>query len=122
MQTIIVVSIGRCIGSEPMDSMTWLRFKSDLLQHVDFLADTVLQRPDLSTAGSLSSTQYGVWQGVACEDAAVVMAVIDRDNLPLLRSRLAVLADHYQQDAIGLIVSESGTDTLVCRAPAVLDV
>ena len=111
---IFVASIGRCVGSDPMDSMSWLQFKQDTLMSVEDLAvpHGILQRP---AEQSLGSTQYGVWQGVACEDAAVVMAIVPTENVPMLRDRLSLLAYKYQQDAIGLIVHNAGTDTL-CRA------
>lgn len=120
-EVIVVVSIGRCVGSQPMDSMSWLRFKQDTLNITEFSAvpKGILQRPDLSAQRDLGSTQYGVWEGVACEDAAVVMAIVPMANVPMLRNRLSVLAHKYQQDAIGLIVHNAGTDTL-CPARTTL--
>jgi len=112
-KTIIVASIGRCVGSEPMSPADWCAFKTQLFYTVDGLAETVLQRPLLVPSEPHEDTQVGVWANVACESAATVMAVIDRDNLPRLRTLLSALAALYRQDAIGLIVSETGTDTLV---------
>jgi len=122
MQTIIVVSIGRCIGSEPMGDTRWLSFKGDLLETVRGLAVDILQRPLMLPIGPDADTQVGCWQGVACEGSALVMAIIDPVNLPRLSGLLSVLAAQYQQDAIGLIVHNNGTDTLCHARHALADV
>lgn len=121
-QVIVVASIGRCIGSDPMTPDGWLAFKTDLIQVVESLSTTLLQRPLLTLTEPTEDTQVGVWANVACESAAVVMSIVEFDNVPRLRSLLSLLAHQYRQDAIGLIVHNAGTDSLCLAAASVADV
>lgn len=105
MQTI-TVTIGRNVGTEPLTLDAWNQYVSSVRRAVD-----------AATSELWVATPYrGSWDGTP-EDAFVFHgAALDGDNaedygtLPALRSRLAILATYYGQDAIGLAV---GTGELV---------
>lgn len=87
----VTVSIGRNIGKEPMDSVTWRRFKN--------LTREALRHGELVFEGD----GEGVYEG-SVEMSATFVAAMPDYWLPLLRNELGTLRRSFDQDAIALTV------------------
>jgi hypothetical protein len=108
----VVVTIGRNVGTKPMDTKAWQAFKRCVLWHLNDHGGNVIQRPNLQTAHD----QMGTWEGKVSEDAATFVALFRwGSDLSGLGRDMAFIAKRFDQEAIGLIIAE-GTDHLVYPA------
>lgn len=92
----LTVTIGRNIGSEPMEESMWERFTSSV---IDTLTDLV--SPDFT----FTYNGQGEWDGVT-EDSRAIVAV-NTHICAEVRDRLHDIALEFQQAAIGLSVGLS---------------
>lgn len=97
----ITVTIGRNVGSTPMNRKKWSNF-IDCVQEV-FAAIT----PDPSWIELHLGS--GTWEGVTEDSAKVTLLIgdLNQDDLDYLRVNLRRLARMFKQDAIALVVAES---------------
>jgi len=102
------ISIGRNVGSEPMDSFDWALFRNSVRGIADLFKGTSTMIIEVEGKG-------GEWLGVP-EETRVFMIIN-----PLIRSQeivdhvkecLSSIAQEFEQDAIALVF---GTSTLVER-------
>lgn len=87
----VIVHIGRNVDGEPMHIGDWLEFQSDV-------KSTLMRLGELQA--NINGTSYSYGWG---KEAAVWFSA----EVPItkgLRERLALLADRYGQEAIGLTV------------------
>jgi hypothetical protein len=101
-RTTIVVSIGRNVGNLPMSALAWEQYIEALTFRVEALNGTILGR----------ARGRGEWDG-GSEDNYILIAVFPTSLLPALRGWLSSLAAAFHQDAIGLVVNDNGTNSLV---------
>jgi hypothetical protein len=92
------ISIGRNIGTEPMDDILWEYFVDDVLKLIN------------KHGGEVYTIAYGggAWDGVSEESAVIVFAGAAEE----FADELSMLASSYGQEAIGLL---SGESSLVYR-------
>lgn len=93
----VTVTIGRNVGTEPLQAEDWNLFVADARRAVEDVADELW----------VVVPYAGEWAGVR-EDAVVFHASIAPDGLGLdwLRTRLANLATYYRQESVGLAVGQ----------------
>jgi hypothetical protein len=93
------ISIGRNVGTQPMDDSQWGSFVADI-------EDLVRKH-----GGEVHTVAYGngAWDGVPEESAVIVFAGAAEG----FDQELSALASWYDQDAIALV---SGVSSLVYRA------
>lgn len=102
------LNIGRNMGAEPMDSTLWLAFiqqASHALAHAageHRMADAERWQARIKEVQVHSGT--GDWDGVPEDSAHVSLFAPDGIDVDKLRELAAILAAHYGQEAIALIV------------------
>lgn len=92
MTNTVTISIGRNIGSVPMDTATWRAFVKDVNSALDWAKSVVHVR---------GAKSIGEWNGVA-EESRTWVADILSAKLPLVAWRMSDLCELYGQDAIAL--------------------
>ena len=86
----ITVTIGRNIGSSPMDSKKWWNF-----QH------STLKICEIGKVYFAGSSDNGKWEGITEDNFNVVFSVV-AGNIPQVKDELTKLKVEYEQDAIAL--------------------
>lgn len=111
MNRTVVITLGRNVGGVPMRLSRWRSFQLDIKWSLDDVGATIIQAPSFDS--KRSHDQVGQWEGNE-EAACAFVAVMCHDYglVEVLRSQLAILANVYQQDAIGF-VNVVGSDHLV---------
>lgn len=105
-----VVSIGRNIKGKPMNQQTWDAYRKAVLHALAEAEALILQHPAMGKMRA--HDQVGVWEGER-ENAATFIALLSGyGSISILRDRLRMCAELWQQDAIGCIIT-IGTDHLV---------
>ncbi len=105
-----VVSIGRNIKGKSMRQDTWDSFRKAVLNSLAEADALILQHPAMGKMRA--HDQVGVWEG-GRENAATFIALLSGDgSISILRDRLRICAELWQQDAIACIIT-IGTDHLV---------
>ena len=100
----ITVTIGRNIGSSPMDSQRWWNFQHRLLK--------IGEIGKVYFAGSSDSGKWememndGRWQGITEDNFNVVFSVV-AGNIPQVKDKLTKLKVEYEQDAIALTIGST---------------
>lgn len=88
----LVVTIGRNVGDEPMESGKWDTFVNDTLDQLSaLLVPSAVFGPFFGT---------GEWEGVTEESAMLSLTVGYTSRVEHVESILSTLADRYGQDAI----------------------
>lgn len=93
--TTVTVTIGRNIGSEPMDSDRWEAFQEDIR--------TILGQ-GVGRESSWIETHYGVgeWDGVREESAKITILDADKSHMIGVHAPLRQVCETYGQDAVAL--------------------
>lgn len=105
-----VVSIGRSIKGKAMSQATWDGFRKAVLASLAEAEAMILQHPAMGAMRA--HDQVGVWDGQR-ENAATFIAFLSGyGSISILRDRLRMCAELWEQEAIGCIIT-IGTDHLV---------
>jgi hypothetical protein len=101
----VVVSIGRNVGLQPMNSLRWVNFTRDTQRVIEEAGGQILSRP------VIGSDQIGVWED-KYEQCAVFIAFVPEGLLDALKGELNYVKVVYDQAAIGFI-SVAGEEHLL---------
>jgi hypothetical protein len=93
------VTIGRNVGSEPMEQSQWN----------DFVWETRTVCESVSPELWANAAHRNSWNGISEDSFILYGPLVDNDDstVEFLRNRLDTLATKYRQDAIGLSIGES---------------
>jgi len=101
----ITVTIGRNIGSLPMDSKQWWNFQHSILKIGENLGKVYF-------AGSSDNGKWrmkmedGRWKGITEDNFNVVFSVV-AGNISQVKDKLTKLKVEYEQEAIALTIGET---------------
>lgn len=99
----ICVTMGRNIGVMPMSNRRWQDARYTVQDAVVGLGGDII----------FNGSGNGLWAGKVTEEAVALVAFIPEQQLPQLRMSLRQIAQHYEQEALGLVVNDSGDASLV---------
>lgn len=106
MATMVTVTIGRNVGTEPMDSAEWEAFKSEVASAL--VVRVVGEVIHAATYTSDKPTKYTHHDGtVIREEGAALVLVADGFDRADLDDALGEIAACYGQESVGVAVGES---------------